>query len=357
MSIKVSVAAPNRREAVPADAELGFGRYFSDHMFLCDYTSADKWHNPRIEPRQPIALDPAAATLHYAQEIFEGLKAYRGADGGIRLFRHRANLERMNRSAERMCMPRIDIDAVDQAIQQLVVLDQRWIPETEGCSLYIRPTMIATEAFLGVRPSEQYLFFVILSPVGSYYPKGFSTISIMVQSEYVRAVPRGVGAAKTGGNYAASLKAQVDAKQHGLSQVLWLDGKENRFVEEVGTSNIFFVLDDEIVTPPLGGSILPGITRDSVLELLRHWGNCKVSERPIAIDEVIDASKSGRLKEAFGTGTAAVISPIGELHYNGTRHGIAQGEIGPVSQRLFDYIIGLQYGREEDRFGWIERIA
>lgn len=356
MNLTVELTAAAQAGQPPADAELGFGKYFSDHMYMVEYEPVRGWHDSRIVPHQPLSLDPASATLHYAQQVFEGLKAYRGQDGGIRLFRYRDNLERLNRSAQRMCMPSVDIDHTADALKQLVLADQRWIPSTEGCSLYIRPTLIATDAFLGIRPSERYLLYIILSPVGAYYAQGFSAISILVQDKYVRAVPRGVGEAKTGGNYAASLTAQEEAKQLGFAQVLWLDGKENRFVEEVGTMNMFFLIDDEVVTPPLSGSILPGVTRDSILTVLRHWGEHRVSERRISIDEVTDAARSGRLREVFGTGTAAVVSPVGSLRFGETTHQVGDGQTGPLSQRLFDYLLALQYGRAEDPFGWVERI-
>jgi len=250
----------------------------------------------------------------------------------------------------------VDIDQTAEALKQLVLVDQRWIPATEGCSLYIRPTMIATDPFLGIRPADGYLLYIILGPVGAYYAQGFSAISILVQDKYVRAVPRGVGEAKTGGNYAASLAAQVEAKELGFTQVLWLDGKQNKFIEEVGTMNLFFLIDDEVVTPPLSGSILPGITRDSILKVLRHWGEHRVSERRISIDDVTEAAHSGRLREVFGTGTAAIVSPVGSLRFKETTHQVGDGQTGPLAQRLFDYLLGLQYGSEEDPFGWVERI-
>jgi branched-chain amino acid aminotransferase len=306
-------------------------------------------------PYGDLSLDPAAMVLHYGQEAFEGLKAYRGADGGVRLFRHRKNLERLNASARRLCMPTFDEDVVEDAMKRLVLLERDWIPHTEGCSLYIRPTYIATDPYLGVRASNNYLLYIILNPVSAYYPEGFNPVSIWVSEKYVRAVVGGVGEAKTGGNYAASLAAQMMAKEKGFSQVLWLDGRERRYVEEVGTMNIFFVIDDEVVTSPLTGSILPGITRDSVLQLLRDWGH-RVSERMLDIAEVVAASESGRLKEVFGTGTAAIISPVSSFHYRDRDHQVADGRTGPLSQKLYDQILAIQYGRQEDPHGWTTRI-
>lgn len=358
MDINVSAVPREQRGRPPADNELGFGRYFTDHMLMWDYSPERGWYDPRIVPYQPLSLSPACTVLHYGQEVFEGLKAYRGADGAIRLFRSRKNFERLRRSAERLCMTEPpDTDLLAEAVKQLVLLDQAWIPREEGCALYIRPNMIGIDPYLGIRPAENYLLYVILSPVGAYYPQGFGTISILVEEEYVRAVVGGVGEAKTGGNYAASLLGQIKAKKKGLTQVLWLDGKEHRHVEEVGTMNIFFVIGDEVVTPPLGGSILPGITRDSVLQLLAHWGDLRVSERPIGIDEVLAAADDGTLTEVFGTGTAAIISPVGSFRYRERDHTVADGRIGPLSRRLYDYLLGLQYGRVEDPFCWVEVIG
>lgn len=356
MEIKITHCTKSQRESAPEDAQLGFGRYFTDHIFKYDYDQARGWHSPRIEPYGPLVLDPACMVLHYAQEIFEGLKAYRGSDGGIRLFRSDQNFERMRRSAKRLCMPTFDVAEMGRALQQLVLLDREWIPKTDGCALYIRPTMIATDPFLGVRPSDGYLFYIILSPVGAYYPEGFNPVSILVQQTYVRAVEGGVGNAKTGGNYAASLAGQMEAKAKGFTQVLWLDAKERRYVEEVGTMNMFFVIDDQVITSPLTGSILPGITRDSVLKILERWNTHKIVERQIAIDEVIEAAQRGTLKEAFGTGTAAIISPVGCFHYENTTHRVADGKTGPLSQKLYDYILDLQFGRQKDPFGWVQRI-
>jgi branched-chain amino acid aminotransferase len=356
MEIKVTKSKTIGQRPRPKDSELGFGRYFSDHMFLMNYTREKGWHDPRIEPYQPLSLDPAAMVLHYGQEVFEGLKAYHLPDGGIALFRPEKNIERMNASARRMVMPEVDPDLFFQAMQELVLLDRDWIPTSEGTSLYIRPTMIANEPALGVRPAEQYLFYIITGPVGAYYRQGFKPTRIYVTDEYVRAAKGGSGAAKTAGNYAPTLLAAKGAIEQGYTQVLWLDAKERKYAEEVGTSNIFFLVEDELVTPPLGGTILPGITRDSVLRLARHWG-LDVSERLISIDEVVEGCKTGALKEMFATGTAAVISPVGEIGYQGEVFRVADGGIGELSQTLYQELTSIQYGHKEDPFGWQVRIA
>ncbi|MBN1947077.1 MAG: branched-chain amino acid aminotransferase [Bradymonadales bacterium] len=356
MELQITCLDQSEWRPLPSDeSKLGFGRHFSDHMFLMEYTPDRGWHNARIEPRHPLSLDPATMVLHYGQEAFEGLKAYRGQDRGIYLFRYRDNLQRLNNSAERLVMPTFDIDFVASALKKLVLLDQRWIPTSPGSALYIRPNLIATDPFIGVRPSRNYLLYIIVGPVGAYYPEGFNPVSIYVSDHYVRAVKGGIGAAKTGGNYAASLAAQREAQQQGFTQVLWLDAIEHRYVEEVGTMNIMFVIDDEIVTSPLTGSILPGITREAVITIARHWG-LKMVERMLGIDEVVECATNGRLTECFGTGTAAIISPVGRIHYMGKTHTVADGQTGPISKRLYDYILGLQYGRIEDPFGWVERI-
>jgi len=353
MEIKiVKTTTPKEK---PAANALGFGKYFTDHMFVMDYSVEKGWYDARIVPYGPFSFDPSCMVFHYGQAIFEGLKAYRAADGGVLLYRPFENMKRLNRSNDRLCIPQIDIDFAVDAIKQLVLLDQDWIPEGEGTSLYIRPFIIGTDNALGVHPSKTYKFIVILSPVGSYYAGGLAPVKIWVESEYVRAVRGGVGAAKTAGNYAASLKAQEVAEKKGYSQVLWLDGVEQKYVEEVGAMNIFFKIDGEIVTPMLNGSILGGITRDSVIEVLKGSGY-KVSERKISIDEISDAYKEGKLEEVFGTGTAAVISPVGELCYNGEKMVINNNEIGAVSQMLYDTITGMQKGAIEDKYNFTYRI-
>jgi len=356
MEIKVTKSTTVGQRPRPKDSELGFGRYFTDHMVLMDYTRDRGWHNPRIEPYQPLTLDPAAMVLHYGQEVFEGLKAYHLADGGIALFRPGKNIERLNASARRMVMPEMDPDLVFQAMMELVLLERDWVPTSAGTSLYIRPTMIANEPALGVRPANQYLFFIIAGPVGAYYPEGFKPTRIFVTDEFVRAAKGGSGSAKTSGNYGRTLLAAKQAAEGGYTQVLWLDAQERKYVEEVGTSNIFFLVEDELVTPPLGGTILPGITRDSVLGLARSWG-LNVSERPISIDEVVEGCRSGALKEMFATGTAAVISPVGEIGYQGEVLVVADGGTGELSQTLYNEITAIQYGHKDDPFGWRVRLA
>jgi branched-chain amino acid aminotransferase len=355
MEIKITEDRTGKKPH-PEDSQLGFGKYTTDHMFLMNYDQQQGWHDARIEPYGDLRLDPAAMVLHYNQEVFEGLKAYYLADGGIGLFRPEKNVERMNASARRMVMPEIEPQMFLQAVKELVLLERDWIPRSEGTSLYIRPTMIATEAALGVHPAATYLFYIIVGPVGAYYPEGFNPTRIFVSDHFVRAAKGGVGEAKTSGNYGPTLFAQKEAAAKGYTQVLWLDAKQRRFVEEVGTSNIFFCFDDELVTPPLEGTILPGVTRDSVLQLSSHWG-LKAVERPVDIEEVIDSCRSGRLKEMFATGTAAVISPVGEIGYKGSDYQIADGGVGELSQKLYDEITGIQYGHRDDPFGWRMRLA
>lgn len=356
MEISVNRLSPDKLKKRPEDeSKLGFGDIFSDHMFMMDYEAGKGWINPRIEPYGPLSIDPAAMAIHYGQQIFEGLKAYRGRGDGIYLFRPRGNFERMNRSALRLCMPELPVEDAMAGMKELVLLDREWIPRSSGTSLYIRPTMFATEPHLGVRPARSYLFYVIIGPVGAYYKEGLNPVKIYVEDFYVRAARGGTGEAKTAGNYASSLLAAEKAKEKGFTQVLWLDAAERRYVEEVGTMNMFFVIDDEVLTAPLDGSILPGVTRDSVLRIVRDWG-LKVTERALAIDEVVSAAKSGRLKEAFGTGTAAVISPVGQITFKGEDYIVAGGKMGALSQRLYDEIVGIQYGDREDRYGWLERI-
>jgi branched-chain amino acid aminotransferase len=344
------------RRAKPTDTKkLGFGRYFSDHFFATEFTRQGGWDLTRIEPMRPLQIDAASICLHYGQEVFEGLKAYRGKDDGIYLFRWQKNAERLRRSCARLMMETVDEEFFGRAVKTLVLVDQDWIPDDPDCSLYIRPTLIATDPYLGVRPGDEYAFFIIVGPVGAYYPEGFKPIRILVSEEDVRAVRGGLGEAKTAANYAHSLNAQKKAAKAGYSQVLWLDAIEHRMVEEVGTMNIFFKIKDEIVTPPLAGTILPGVTRDSVITICKHWG-LTVKERPISIDEVVESAQTGALDEAFGSGTAAVIAPVGVLSYQGKEQIINGNQTGPLAQRLFSYLTKLQRGGEEDVFGWVERI-
>lgn len=354
--MEISVTRTKNPKPKPDDSSLGFGQYTSDHIFLADWVAGKGWHDARLEPYGNLSLDPAAMVLHYNQEVFEGLKAFHLEDGGVGLFRPEKNIERMNASARRMAMPEIDPDLFLRAMKKLVLLDREWIPKSDGASLYIRPTMIANEAGLGLRPSENYLFFIITGPVGAYYSEGFNPTRILVSDRYVRAAAGGSGEAKTSGNYGPTLLAQREAAAKGYTQVLWLDAKELKYIEEVGTSNIFFYMDGELVTPPLGGTILGGVTRDSAIQLAKNMG-IRVTERPITIDEVVDGCKSGGMKEIFATGTAAVVSPVGEIGCKGEDIKVAGGKTGELTRKLYDAITGIQYGRAEDPFGWRVRIG
>ncbi len=339
-------------KAKPADAsKLGFGNYFTDHMFMMNYDKGQGWHDARIVPYGPLSLDPAAMCLHYGQEVFEGMKAYRAPDGRVLLFRPDRNMARLNLSNERLCIPQIDEEFAVEAVKKLVSIEQDWIPDAPDTSLYIRPFIISVDPHVGVHPAEHLIFMVILSPVGCYYPEGLNPVKIYVEREYVRAVKGGTGFAKTAGNYASSLKAQEVAASQGYTQVLWLDGVERQYIEEVGTMNVFFKIGGKVITPALQGSILGGITRMSCIEMLRSWG-VEVEERPLALQEVIDAAANGTLEEAFGTGTAAVISPIGELKVDDQILAINGGEIGEMAQKLYDSLTDLQNGRTDDPFGW-----
>jgi branched-chain amino acid aminotransferase len=329
---------------------LGFGEVFSDHMFMLDYRDS-RWQSPRILPFGTIEVSPSLCTLHYGQAVFEGLKAFYRQDGTISLFRPERYHARLNRSNQRLCIPALDWELFIEGLKELLKLDQGWVPKKRGYSLYIRPFIFATDNFLGVHVSKTYLFMIITSPVGAYYKEGMNPVRLITSGEYVRAVKGGVGAAKTPGNYAASLLPAEEAQKKGFTQVLWLDGIENRYVEEVGTMNIFFVIDGGLVTPPLEGSILGGITRETVLELGRSWG-IPVTERRIAIDEVLVEAKRGKLTEIFGTGTAAVISPVGWVQHKDELVTINNGATGTISQRLYDEITGVQYGEKPDQFGW-----
>jgi len=338
-------------KAKPDPAALGFGEVFTDHMFVMDFAEGRGWYDPRIVPYGPLSLDPAAAVLHYAQEMFEGLKAYKGEDGALRLFRPEMNARRANVTNDRICLPPVDEECFVGAVKAIVEFDRDWAPDYPGTTLYIRPYIFATEPFLGVRPAKNYCFIIILSPVGAYYKGGLQPTKIYVEDKYARSAEGLTGYAKVGGNYAMSLKAQVLAQEKGFAQVLWLDGRERRYVEEIGTSNAFFVMDGEAWTAPLCGTILDGITRDSVIRILNDRG-MKVREERFTIDEVYAAADSGALDEAFATGTAAVISPVGEMMWKDRRIKINDGEIGPVSHMLYDTITGIQTGKLPDPYGW-----
>lgn len=353
MTVKdIKITLTQAPKAKPQDeSSLGFGMLFSDHMFEMEYTEGQGWHDPQIKPFGNIEISPSAAVFHYGQEIFEGLKAYRGDKGDIRLFRPDENFKRMNQSAERLCMPQLDVDFAVEALKKLVEIDKDWVPKSDGASLYIRPFVIATDPQLKVKESRTYKYFVLLSPSGAYYASGLAPVKIFVENEYVRAVRGGIGQAKTGGNYASSLIAQSEAGKEGYAQVLWLDGVERKYIEEVGAMNIFFVIDGVVVTPALNGSILGGITRKSALQVLKDAGY-KVEERRVSIEEVAKAFDEGKLDECFGTGTAAVISPVGELKWQDKVMPIGGGSIGKVSQWLYDEMTDIQWGRKPGPDGW-----
>ncbi|WP_053219513.1 branched-chain amino acid aminotransferase [Virgibacillus senegalensis] len=347
----IKITKSRTSKSKPADDKLEFGRVFTDHMFIMDYSTEKGWHEPRIIPYQPLTLDPASIIFHYGQTVFEGLKAYLTPDGDVKLFRPEKNVQRLNRSNDRLCIPHIDETLALEAITTLVSIDKDWVPSAEGTSLYIRPFVISTEPYLGVAPSQNYQFIIILSPVGAYYKEGINPVKIAVENEFVRAVAGGTGEAKTAGNYAASLKAQEMVADKGYAQVLWLDGVEKKYIEEVGSMNVFFKIDGEVITPALNGSILEGVTRSSVIELLKDW-DYPVSERKISMQEVFEAAKQGRLEEAFGSGTAAVISPIGELSWEGESIVVNHGETGAVAKQLYDTLTGIQTGKQPDPFNW-----
>jgi branched-chain amino acid aminotransferase len=353
--MQLTVKKADQLKTKPDDSKLGFGSIFTDHMFNMDYNPQDGWHNPRIEPYASMDMDPATMVLHYGQGVFEGLKAFRTDSGDIQLFRPSDNFKRLNNSARLLCIPEIDEAFALDALKQLLVIEKDWVPSTPGTSLYIRPTIIATDPFLGVRASHTYRYFIILSPVGAYYAEGFNPVKIWVTRNHVRAVRGGVGEAKTPGNYAASLYAGEQAHQHGYTQVLWLDGIEQQYIEEVGAMNIFFVINGELITPMLSGSILHGITRNTVISLAKMW-DIKDAERKISINEVLDAHTSGKLEEIFGSGTAAVISPVGEIKYGDTVITVGNGKVGPMANKFYKTISDIQYGKIEDPEGWIERL-
>ena len=354
--LNIKIERTQNPKKKPAEGEkLGFGHIFTDHMFIMNYDEGQGWHDARIEPFHNITLSPAAMVFHYGQTMFEGLKAYKGDNGEVYLFRPDMNAKRANNSNKRLCIPSIPEEDFVQAVKAVVDIDRDWIPDEPGTSLYIRPFVISTDDHLGVAPSKSYLFMVILSPSGAYYESGLAPVGIWIEDDYVRAVRGGIGYAKTGGNYAASLAAQVKAHDDGYSQVLWLDGVERKYIEEVGAMNIVFKISGKIVTPMLNGSILPGITRDSVLTLCRDWGY-DVEERKISVDELIEAAHNGTLEEVFGTGTAAVVSPVGKLRYKDEVFVIGDGKIGELTQKLYDELTGIQWGKRPDTRGWRQTV-
>lgn len=350
--LDIKIVRTTEPKAKPQDeSKLGFGKIFTDHMFLMDYTAGEGWHDARVVPYASLPLDPATVVFHYAQEIFEGMKAYRTADGSVQLFRPDCNAKRFQDSADRLCIPKIPVEDFVQAVETLVDVDRDWVPHSDGASLYIRPFVFANDVGLGVHASKHYLFCIICAPSGAYYAEGLDPVRIYVEDEYIRAAPGLTGFTKCGGNYAASLRAGERAEEKGFSQVLWLDGVERKYIEEVGAMNVLFKINGKIVTPALNGSILPGITRKSCLQILRDKG-FEVEERKLSVDELIQAAEDGSLEEAFGSGTAAVISPIGELSYGGKNYIVSGGKIGPVAQDLYDTLTGIQWGRTEDPYGW-----
>ncbi len=354
--LDIKIELTSAPKAKPADeSKLGFGQTFSDHMFLMDYTRGQGWHDPRIVPYQNFSLDPACVVFHYAQELFEGLKAYRTAEGEIQLFRPECNAQRCIDSSERMCIPTIPVEDFVQAVKALVAVEKDWVPYSDGTSLYIRPFVFGTDITLGVHASKTYTFCIICAPSGAYYAEGLNPVRIYVEDEYIRAAPGLTGFAKCGGNYAASIKAGEEAEKAGYAQVLWLDGVEKKYVEEVGAMNIFFKIDGKLYTAPCVGTVLPGVTRRSVIELCKDWGY-EVCEDRLAISDLMQAAAEGRLEEVFGTGTAAVVSPVKELKWKDQVAYISEGKIGPLTQKIYDTLTGIQWGRVEDTKGWIVKV-
>ncbi|WP_295583267.1 branched-chain amino acid aminotransferase [uncultured Oscillibacter sp.] len=351
--LNIQITKTTTPKAKPADeSQLGFGKLFSDHMFVMNYTKGQGWHDARIVPYQPFQMDPACVVLHYAQEVFEGMKAYRSAEGTIQLFRPDCNAQRLQDSSDRLCIPPIPTEDFLQAVKALVEVEKDWVPHEEGTSLYIRPFVFASDVGLGVHASHEYVFAIICAPSGAYYAEGINPVKIYVEDDYIRAAPGLTGYTKCGGNYAASIKAGELAEEQGFAQVLWLDGVEKKYVEEVGSMNIMFKIAGKIYTAPCTGTVLPGVTRRSCIELLKEWGY-EVEETRVAIEDIMKAGHDGTLEEVFGTGTAAVVSPVKELDWKGDKVFIGGGEIGPVTQRLYDTMTGMQWGRIPDTKGWI----
>ena len=357
MRYNIDITLTDTPKAKPSDeSKLGFGRIFTDHMFIMDYSDDKGWYNGRIVPFAPISVHPASTVLHYGAEIFEGMKAYRTEDNEIRLFRPLENIRRLNNSAERLCLPQLDEDGCLEILKAIVEVDKDWVPHSEGTSLYLRPYMFGNDPHLGVHAVHNATFVVICSPVGAYYAEGINPVKIAIESEDVRAVRGGTGYAKCGGNYAASLRAGKRAEEKGYTQVLWLDGVERKYIEEVGSMNVMFKVNGKIITPALTGSVLPGITRKSCVELLKEWGYT-VEERPFSVDELFEAAEKGTLEEAWGTGTAAVVSPIGKLFYKDKEYTVSDNKIGALTQKLYDNLTGIQWGRLEDTHGWSVKVC
>ncbi len=357
MKFDIRITKTTEPKAKPQDeSKLGFGKIFTDHMFIMDYNTEEGWHDARIVPFGPLPIHPASTVLHYGAEIFEGMKAYRNANGDIVMFRPMENIRRLNNSAERLCLPEIDEEACLDILKTIVELEKDWVPHSEGTSLYIRPYLYGNDPHLGVHAVHNATFVVICSPVGAYYAEGIKPVKIAIESEDVRAVRGGTGYAKCGGNYAASLRAGKRAEEKGYTQVLWLDGVERKYIEEVGAMNVMFKINGTVITPALTGSVLPGITRKSCVEVLRSWGY-NVEERLFSVDELTEAAENGTLEEAWGTGTAAVVSPIGNLYYKDNAYTVSNNEIGALTQKLYDELTGIQWGKVEDKFGWCEFVC
>ncbi|NLL56102.1 MAG: branched-chain amino acid aminotransferase [Clostridiales bacterium] len=353
--LDISITKTTSPKAKPDESNLGFGKYFTDHMFITDYTAEKGWHDARIVPFGNLDIHPASTVLHYGAEVFEGMKAYRTEKGVVQMFRPLENVKRMNMSAERLCLPQLDEEFGLKALHEFVKLEKDWVPRQKGTSLYLRPFLFGNDPLLGLRTIDRAMFVIIASPVGNYYAEGINPVKITVETKDVRAVRGGTGYAKCGGNYAASNRAATKASEKGFSQVLWLDGVERKYVEEVGSMNVMFMIDGKVYTPKLTGSVLPGITRKSIIEVLKDW-NYEVIEKEISIDELAEAVKEGRLQEAWGTGTAAVISPIGLLNYQGVDYIINNNEIGELTAKLYDELTGIQAGLKEDKFNWCYKV-
>ena len=350
--LDINITKTTAPKAKPDENNLGFGKIFTDHMFVMDYTEGQGWHDARVVPYGSFSMDPATVVFHYAQEVFEGLKAYRSADNTIQLFRPDCNAQRMQDSCDRLCIPQIPAEDFIQAVKTLVEVDKYWVPHVEGASLYIRPFVFASDVGLGVHASKHYVFCIICAPSGAYYAEGINPVRIYVEDEFIRAAPGLTGFTKCGGNYAASIKAGEMAEQQGFAQVLWLDGVEKKYVEEVGSMNIMFKIDGKIYTAPCTGTVLPGVTRRSIIELLKDWGY-EVCEEHVAIADIMKAGHDGKLEEVFGTGTAAVVSPVKELDWKGDKVFISGGKIGELTQKLYDTLTGIQWGKIPDTKGWI----
>lgn len=353
--LDISITKTTSPKSKPDATKLGFGKYFTDHMLIVDYTSQKGWHDARIVPFDNLSMHPASTVFHYGAEIFEGMKAYRTESGEVQMFRPLENIKRLNNSAERLCLPELDEQFALKALNELVKLDQDWVPSEKGTSLYLRPFLFGNDPFLGLHTIDRSMFVVIASPVGNYYAEGLNPVKITIEAHDVRAVRGGTGYAKCGGNYAASNRAAAKAAEKGYSQVLWLDGVHRKYIEEVGSMNVMFKIDGKVYTPKLTGSVLPGITRKSIIELLRDW-DYEVIEKEISVDELFEAASQGKLEEAWGTGTAAVVSPIGLFNYEGNDYIVSDNKIGELTAKLYDELTGIQWGRKEDKNNWCYKV-